>query len=77
MKANEARQRADEFNTSEANAAVSKALNAIETAVANGKYDVTIYERLPAPAVNMLEKDGFKVSEFSDPRGEDSTTISW
>lgn len=77
MNAKEARQKSDQFNTSEANAAVAEARKAISNAVEDGAYSATIYKTLPSAAVDMLKRDGFEVNECHDPRGEDSTTITW
>lgn len=52
--------------------------NKIEKAIENGEFKTTIYNNIHPTIVDKLKEDGYAISEYTrDPRGENSTTISW
>jgi len=77
MDAKEARAKAHQHNTDEANSQLSKVRDIIKLAVDGGNYDCNIYTSLKPDVKNLLESEGYEVTVFDSQREGTTITISW
>jgi predicted PP-loop superfamily ATPase len=78
MNAQEARQKAKEFNTNATNSQYSDVKAEINEKVKKGKYECKYYDSLRKDVKKKLEAEGYKINEFDGGQRDGMTiTITW
>lgn len=78
MTAHEARQLAQKQLDKRKNAQIELVYQKINTAVKKGEFECFYYGSLPSTVIDELRKDGYNVSDCTDPRDNKITyEIQW